>query len=108
MLDVTASTNVAYPIAADRAQRLARSFLDLERMIIDLRGASAVLDIVAEDTVLIGTESSMEVFHLSSDQIEALGYALNHVGSLIRQLHHDYNTASENADNPACRDRIAA
>lgn len=86
-----------------RDAQLSRAYLDLETAMNDLRRMCALVDIIAEDTVLRLEDSIADNIHrtlgldgyhihiLTKDQNSALDYALRHTSGLIRSLYDSYN-----------------
>ena len=80
----------------------ARAYFDLDSAIHKLRQMSALMDVVAEDTVLrvedqvagrVHSQMGLEGYHihiLTKDQNDGLDYAIRHLGDLIRSLHDAY------------------
>jgi hypothetical protein len=87
----------------DRDHQLADAYMGLEDVICDLRGAAALLDIVADDMVFNAeNETELEIkkavglsdgYHLrlwSEQKSVALAYLLNQILASCNQLHRKY------------------
>lgn len=104
MADHANSTPVPDAIAPRISDaEIARAYFGLESAISDLRRMSALMDVVAEDTVLrietsiaerIHSQLGLEDYHihiLTRDQNDGLDYAIRHLSDLIRSLHDSYH-----------------
>lgn len=94
----TAPANAGGMPALSREQHLASAYEDLEGIIVDLRGAAAVLEVVEEDTILkhstmaeevkqwAGLLPSYDLLILTPGQGEALRYATLQLRLKVEQI----------------------
>lgn len=87
--------------------QLASAFRDLESSVCDLKCMAALMNLAAEDTVLMAEgfmakhlreRSGLTGYHihvLTEEQNDGLNYALNHLYDLIRKLHETYYAGYE-------------
>jgi hypothetical protein len=85
-------------------RQLANAFRELESIVCDVRNATSLMEIAAEDTVFTA-EGWLEkeirsrfneglkgyrIYVFTEDQSNGVDYALRHLGDLTRKLYRDY------------------
>lgn len=85
-------------------RKLADAFRELESIVCDIRNATSLMEIAAEDTVFtaggwlekeIRSRFNEElkgyrIYVFTEDRSNGVDYALRHLGDLARKLHQDY------------------